>query len=85
MLNCLGNAHEMERIVKQCHGHDFVHLFRDSTVGVISREIAMENFLSAICEKYSEQIEMHAVASDGQRTFARARSELDDKFISDPR
>lgn len=77
LLNAIGNPCEVERIVRQCHGHDFAYLFQDSTLNTLSREVASENFLSAICEKYCDQIEMQAVHADGQQMFARVRSQLD--------
>jgi len=78
MLNAVGQDHcEVERIVRRCRGHDFALLFRDSTHGAASREVAAENFLSAICEKFFDQIEMQAVKADGQHTFRRVRSQLD--------
>ncbi len=78
MLNAVvHNPREVERIVRRCHGHDFAHLFHDSTHGAGSREVAAESFLSTICEKYCDQIEIQAVKADGQHTFARVRSQLD--------
>ena len=78
MLNAVvHNPCEVELIVRRCRGHDFAHLFHDSTFGAESREVAVESFLSAICEKYCDQIEIQAVKADGQHTFTRVRSQLD--------
>lgn len=78
LLNAVGNPYELEQIVRQSHGHDFARLFRDSTIGVISREVATERFLSAIDEKFFDQIEMRAVQTDGKFTFLRLRSKFNE-------
>jgi hypothetical protein len=77
LLNAVGDPCEVERLVRRCQGHDFAHLFRDSTLNTESREVAAENFLSAICEKFCDQIVMKAVQADGQHTFTRERSLLE--------
>ena len=78
MFNAFEQGHyAVERIVRQCRGHDFALLFRDSTFGAESREAVATNFLSVICEKFFDQIEMHTVKADGQHTVGRVRSQLD--------
>lgn len=78
LLNAIGNDPcAVERIVKQCQGHDFAYLFHDSTFDAQSREAAAESFVTAIREKYFDQIEIQAVKADGQHTFTRIRSQLD--------
>ncbi len=78
MLNAvLHDPCEVDRIVRRCHGHDFAYLFHDSTLGAESREDAAKKFLSAICEKYFDKIELQVVKADGQHTVGRVRSQLD--------
>ena len=71
------NPQEIKQIVRRCHGHDFVLLLCDSTLGVVSCEVAAENFLSAIVEKYCAKIEIQAAKDGGQYTLPRIRSQLD--------
>ncbi len=68
---------EFERIVRRCRGHDFALLFRDSTLGVRSRKVAAENFLSSIVEKFCDKIEIQAVKDGEQYTLPYIRSQLD--------
>ena len=67
----------LDRVVRECRGHDFALLFRDAVYGATSRGEAMEQFLSAVCEKICDQIEHKTACPDGQRTFGRIRSTLD--------
>ena len=67
----------LDEIVRRCRGHDFAALFRDASCGATSRREAMEQFLSAVFQRISDQIEHKIVCPDGQRTFGRIRSTLD--------
>jgi len=66
----------LDNIVRQCHGHDYAVLFRDASCGATSRREAMEQFLSAVFERISDQIEHKIVCPNGQRTFGRVHSTL---------
>jgi hypothetical protein len=77
LLNALEcGPKEVERIVQDCKGHDFARLFQNSGLDTPCREVAAENFLLAIYDKYSDQIAMQCV-QDGRYTFARVRLKLD--------
>jgi hypothetical protein len=67
----------LDDTVRRCRGHDFAALFRDASCGATSRREAVEQFLSAVLERISDQIEHRIVCPDGQRTFGRIRSTLD--------
>jgi hypothetical protein len=66
----------LDRVVRKCRGHDYALLFRDASCGTRSRTEAMEQFLSAVCEKICDQIEHRSARPDGQRTFGQIRSTL---------
>lgn len=78
LLNAFGrDPGALDRVVRGCRGHDFALLFRDAVYGATSRREVMEQFLSAVCEKICDQIEHKIACPDGQRTFGRIRSTLD--------
>ena len=71
------DPNEINRIVRRSGNNEFVILYRDSTLGVTSPEIAMEKFAIAIYEKFSDQIAMKIVKTDEQRTFFDVCMQLD--------
>jgi hypothetical protein len=77
LLNAVGDEPAaLDRIVRGCRGHDFAVLFRDASCGATSRREAMDQFLSAVVDKISDQIEHKIVCPDGQRTFGHVHFTL---------
>ena len=77
LVDTIERNHEgIDQIVRECEGHDYAHLFKSSTVGVYTRVDALEKYLSAICDKFFDQISMHCVKCDGKSTFGEMRSKL---------
>jgi hypothetical protein len=69
---------EVEHIVKRCHGHDYARLFRDVTLDAVSREDALARFISAIRDKFFDQIALNAVGRNDKLTFSAIRLKLDE-------
>jgi hypothetical protein len=65
------------RVVRECRGYDYVRVFADATLGATSRKQALEQFMLSISEKISDQIVHKVACPDGQRTFARIQSVMD--------
>lgn len=77
LLNAFENGpRALDATVRLCHGHDYAVLFRDASCGATSHREATEQFLSAVFERISDQIEHKVVCPDGQRTFGRVHSTL---------
>lgn len=70
-----GDPRVIDQIVRQCKGHDFVRLFRDSAAYAKTREEALVRYLGGMIEKFFDQIEYRAVQR-GHCTFPDVRSRL---------